>query len=97
MTEERLQALLRFGDGSNVVRHPERDRRREYPIQQGKAKLVLPLEVEKDETMAQPRSGGHGPQGEAVDPTAQRDIVRSPEDLFPSCGLRRPLPWHARS
>jgi hypothetical protein len=78
----RAQALPRVLDEGNLRRDVERQRGREHPVQDRTDQLISPLEMEVDEAVAEPRSGGNGSDGEAVDSLPQRDIVRRFQDLL---------------
>jgi hypothetical protein len=67
---------------------------REQPVEQSREELVLPLEVEEDQAVAELRLGGDGADRDAVDPFVRCDLVGSGEDLLAAGALGRFLAGH---
>ena len=78
------QAIQRAANALDVFGNAERERSSQHAVQERGDQLVLPVEVEEDEAVAEPGSRCNGSHGKTVEPLAQRNLVRRPEDLLPA-------------
>src|SRR5690606_36988577 len=95
LVDEAAQAFCRLSDARDLVRNVQHCSRHQRPVQDGVDELILSLEVEYDEPMAQLRLRGHCAECDRIDSGTQCDLMRGAQYLFAAFFLRSSRSRHA--